>query len=88
MTANDRNNARTVQRGTILWSLLKLRDHFTNHGEHDVTGESPLSYQNSKTKHQYLLLFKRNAMEEAHAEWTAARYLPRRYMRYVVNFGI
>lgn len=76
MTANDRHNARTVQRGTILWPLIKLRDHFANHGEHDVTGESSLSYQNSK--HLYLPLFKRNAMEDSHAEWTVARYLPRR----------
>lgn len=48
MTANDPHNARTVQRGTILWPLLKLRDHFANHGERNMTGESPLSYQNSK----------------------------------------
>ena len=71
MMANDPHNARTVQRGTILWPLLKLRDHFANHGERNMTGESPLCYQNSKQKHLYLLLFKRNVMQ-AHTEGTAA----------------
>jgi hypothetical protein len=67
MKANDPHNARTVQIGTIIWPLLKIRDHFANHGEQNVTGELPLSYQNSQQKHLYLPLFKRNAIQ-AHAE--------------------
>jgi hypothetical protein len=48
MTGNDPHNTRTVQRGTILCPLLKLRDHFAKQGEHDVPCESPISCLNSK----------------------------------------